>query len=99
MVNERYKFKNLIRQGHTKLVYLLKDLAKYNKKLGNLKSRRVFLLKCKGFGIYPNNIFQGTKIYNNLKTKSSLIQRKIKYKQEKTRNNLLNLEISILISD
>jgi hypothetical protein len=77
----------------------MKSYTHCNEKINLLKNRRVFLLRCRKNGIYPNNIIQGTKIYSKLMTKSDSILRKIQYNQEKAKNKLLNIEISITIHE
>ncbi|XP_050507145.1 uncharacterized protein LOC126884882 [Diabrotica virgifera virgifera] len=93
-------FENIRRGYGSASVDFLKQWANFNIKLASLNNRRIFLLKCRRNLCFPVHIENGKFNVNNLlHHKGGKLGSKIQNFNSNLKTKILNLEISVTISD
>ncbi|XP_062711892.1 uncharacterized protein LOC134289674 [Aedes albopictus] len=92
--NARTSFYTEVRERYgAPTVQLLKLYANNNTKLGNMQSRKEFLLKCRRNGVVPSHILHSLRCTNELLASSSPCIRKLSSTVSRFQKSLLNIEI------
>lgn len=89
------EFFDFIRNNHTSFSHQFKRYAKCVLNLTKATAQRVFLLKCRKYGIFPANIINNTRFYDSLSGSSHHCTHEIEKQRRIARSSLLNLEIRI----
>lgn len=93
---EEIGFLNRIKTSFgTSVMKLLKEFMNLNSKLANYKTRKLFLIKCRKFGIFPTHIINNFKcLITNLEPNMPFCN-KIRKLEEDFKRRILNIEIQI----
>ena len=88
-------FEEISKTFSTKTTTKCKQLMNLNKKLANMRNRKIFLLQCRSKNIIPRHITQSFTCVSNLLTGIHPYVNKADKAQRKFQKSVLNLEIEI----
>lgn len=92
-------YDNIRIQHGQHIVQLLKGLSANRQKIGKLKNRRIFLLRCRSYGLIPKHIIHSTQhLFDTLNTPGMNVH-KLNKLIKRIQRDLLNTEISTTISN